>query len=94
MGRFETEVSTTANNLGVFLQGTNLPEEMADWSAQWGADTPKTRTNPAAEAINHARFARVIPNYGTAGPRSLISAQGGRNMERSAIYLGNVGWSG
>lgn len=30
-------------------------------------------------------------NYGTAGPRSLMSAQGGRNMERSAFYLGNVG---
>jgi len=68
MGRFEIEVPATADNLGIFLQGTNLPEEMADWSAQWGADTPKNRTNPAAEAINHARFAREIPNYGTAGP--------------------------
>lgn len=30
--RGAASASCTSYNLGVFLQGTNLPEEMADWS--------------------------------------------------------------
>jgi hypothetical protein len=60
-------------------------------SVQSRVDHTKIRINSAAEARNHAQFARDMPQPRTAGTKSLIGAQSGVSLRMMAFYLGNVG---
>lgn len=88
------QLHALAYNLGIFLQGTDLPEEMVDWSAQGDADPSQIRINPTTETINHARFVLQMPEANHCGTTRLIFTQIGSTIEQSALHLGNAASNG